>query len=746
MSQLNSLLESANTYKSLQSDAARLANKWSKTGLLEGMDSESDKNNMSMILENQAKQLVTENTQTGGPLATSGQFTPGTGPAGQWAGVALPLVRKVFGQIAAKEFVSVQPMNLPSGLVFYLDFQYGGTQTASPATAAGAGAKQPFANNTSLYGTPSPVNPATNSSGFGNAAAGGLYGAGRFGYSTQNLISTAIGAGFFGTVGNADFYYDLDADSAFASAATGQTAANSWDQLALVAATNVTKVSFPATTSALAATTLLDTNYDTKAVEGFYLVSSAAGNAVFNTNYPAFTCVKQGGILPAATVYAGGAVANLNGKIVSLITAQATQVGGAALAAASATLGNSDLNVKPSSVALAAGSTGFGMTIDVLGQGGAAAPVIAINNPGSGYVAGDVLNFSAATIPVNTATVGTIQITLVAGNIPAAGVISFFGQGTISAGGANLTGNIASGWMLDIGGGALNDVGNAAQTVVALQTLQPLDFARGDFEDGNNNLNNNNTPIAIPEINVQMSSEAIVAKTRKLKAVWTPEFAQDLNAYHSLDAEAELTSIMSEYISLEIDQEILAMLIEDAGAGDEYWSAINNQSITAGGLNPTGLGFFNSQGQWFQTLGTKVQKLSNIIHQRTLRGGANFMVCSPTVATIIESIPGFASNSDGDAAKMSYAFGVQKAGSMNGRYQVYKNPYMTDNTILLGYRGGQFLEAGAVFAPYIPLIMTPLVYDPTTFTPRKGLLTRYAKKMLRPEFYGRIFVSNLQTL
>ena len=122
------------------------------------------------------------------------------------------------------------------------------------------------------------------------------------------------------------------------------------------------------------------------------------------------------------------------------------------------------------------------------------------------------------------------------------------------------------------------------------------------------------------------------------------------------------------------------------------------------------------------------------------------MVCSPTVATIIESIPGFSSNSDGDAAKMSYAFGVQKAGSMNGRYQVYKNPYMTDNTILLGYRGGQFLEAGAVFAPYIPLIMTPLVYDPTTFTPRKGLLTRYAKKMLRPEFYGRIFVSNLNTL
>jgi hypothetical protein len=227
--------------------------------------------------------------------------------------------------------------------------------------------------------------------------------------------------------------------------------------------------------------------------------------------------------------------------------------------------------------------------------------------------------------------------------------------------------------------------------------VEATDADRGDFEEGNTNLNGDNDSITIPEINVHMSSEAIVAKTRKLKAVWTPEFAQDLNAYHSIDAEAELTSIMSEYISLEIDQEILAMLIEDAGAGDEYWSAINNQSISAAGAG-AGLGFFNSQGQWFQTLGTKVQKLSNTIHQRTLRGGANFMVCSPTVATIIESIPGFASNSDGDAAKMSYAFGVQKAGSMNGRYQVYKNPYMTDNTILLGYRGGQFLEAGAVFS------------------------------------------------
>jgi hypothetical protein len=250
-----------------------------------------------------------------------------------------------------------------------------------------------------------------------------------------------------------------------------------------------------------------------------------------------------------------------------------------------------------------------------------------------------------------------------------------------------------------------------------------------------------------------MRSEAITAKTKKLKAVWTPEFAQDLNAYQALDAEAEVTNIMSEYISLEIDLEILEMLIEDAAAGTEYWTVLNNGVYNPSNTNgfdfPTSTsqtGFFNTQGQWFQTLGTKMQKLSNKIHQLTLRGGANFLICSPTVATIIESIPGFASNSDGDAAKMEYAFGVQKAGQLNSRYTVYKNPYMTENVILMGFRGTQFLEAGAVFAPYIPLIMTPLIYDPDTFTPRKGLLTRYAKKMLRPEFYGKIYVSGLNSL
>ena len=127
-----------------------------------------------------------------------------------------------------------------------------------------------------------------------------------------------------------------------------------------------------------------------------------------------------------------------------------------------------------------------------------------------------------------------------------------------------------------------------------------------------------------------------------------------------------------------------------------------------------------------------------------MRGGANFLVVSPTVATILESIPGYAAATNGDQDQ--FAMGVQKVGALNNRFQVYKNPYMTENTVLMGYRGSQFLEAGAVYAPYVPLMMTPLVYDPETFTPRKGLMTRYAKKMIRPEFYGKIHISDLSQI
>ena len=551
--EINTLLESSNNYKSMQADASRLAEKWQASGLLEGIEDKKYANNMAMILENQAKQIVSEanSTNIGG-----GSFSAGAGE--QWAGVALPLVRKVFAQIVAQDFVSVQPMNLPSGLVFYLDFKYG--------TGANG-----FNDGENLYGN---VSSASTKMSVDEDVADGLYGAGKFGYSINPATFTGLGAGdLAGTLATgkfttasvdlntdlADFDYDLDFSQSAAAAGNG---------------TKIVKINILSTDLTLP---------DTEGVRAF-----SCDSADITTVHRQYT--------------------KISGTTISFIVTE------------------------------------------------------------------------TADIDANTA--------------------------------------------LSIG-----------------YLTQPVDNDRGDFEA--NSSAAVDTSISIPEIDVKLASEAIVAKTRKLKAQWTPEFAQDLNAYHSIDAEAELTSLLSEYISMEIDLEILDMLIQNATT-TERWSAENNKIWDGSAWTTSTSDFYNTQGQWFQTLGTKVQKVSNKIHQKTLRGGANFIVTSPTVATILESIPGYAAATDGD--QMEFNMGVQRVGSLANRFKVYKNPYMTENIMLLGFRGSQFLETGAVYAPYVPLLMTPLVYDPETFTPRKGLMTRYAKKMIRPEFYGKIFISDVNQI
>jgi hypothetical protein len=538
-----------------RNNAKALASKWERTGLLEGLKGETEKAGMAQLLENQARQLVKEASSTG--VAAGSE---------EWAGVALPLVRRIFAEFAAKEFVSVQPMNLPSGLIFFLDFKYG---TAQPGFDNDNNNRtgDPFGSTNaddSLFGV-------TTTTG---DPSGGLYGAGRFGYSLNNTASVVTIT--TGSVGAADFNYDSDY--------TGSAA-------------QYVKVTFTAPTTA-----------DLYAVRSFTLTT---------------------GSIEYAPVQAFSKI-----------------------------------------------DSNYGVTMIVTGSA-----------------------FGS----------GKLFYTSISGQAP---VLNF--------------------------------------------SRQPLDYTRGDFEDNKGSAGAGtsglNADIDIPEINLEMQSEPIVAKTRKLKAVWTPEFAQDLNAYHSIDAEAELTSMLSEYVSMEIDLEILDMLIA-AAPTTEYWSALNNNVWTGTGFAQTsagnasplaGDGFYNTQGAWFQTLGTKLQKVSNKIHQKTLRGGANFLVTSPNVATVLESIPGFAADTDG--TKMEFAAGVQKIGAINNRYTVYKNPYMKENIILMGFRGSQFLETGAVFSPYVPLIMTPLVYDPVNFTPRKGVMTRYAKKVVRPEFYGKVYVHGLNTL
>ena len=523
--------DASSQHKSLQDDAKKLSEKWEKTGLLEGLDG-YDKNSMSILLENQAKQLVTESSRTG--TASNSE---------EWSGVALPLVRRVFAEIAAKDFVSVQPMNLPSGLVFFLDFKYG---TAQPGFDVVSGVSRDGSGT--LHGQ-------TNTSG---NPSGGLYGSGRFAYSINEAASDSIAAPTSASVvfSEVNFNADLSAslDAGHLRSVTVATGSNSI------------------------------TNVDAEGVRGF---SISGSNIV--AFFPEFTSIDT------------------SGNIKFIVS-------------------------------------------------------------GSDSIAGIVVKYQK----------------------------------------------------------------------------QPTDVTRGDFEDTSSS--GSAVSLDIPEIDVQLRSETIVAKTRKLKASWTPEFAQDLNAYHSIDAEAELTSMLSEYISMEIDLEILDMLIENA-VSSANWSAKVGFDDDGVGNNEdrfseiSGASNAYTKNSWYQTLGIKIQKVSNEIHRKTLRGGANFLVTSPTVATILESIPGYAADTDGDQS--SFAMGVQKIGALNNRFTVYKNPYMTENIILMGYRGSQFLETGAVYAPYVPLIMTPLVYDPTNFTPRKGVMTRYAKKMVRPEFYGKIQIAHL---
>ena len=545
---VNDLLTDAqSTYRNQLSETKQYVSKWEGTGLLEGIGADYEKHNTAILLENQARQLISEASVTNANGGTDIE---------NWSGVALPLVRRVFAEIAAKEFVSVQPMNLPSGLIFYLDFKYG-------TDVLGGTAADGFGDGTDIHGN-------TSSSG---DATGGLYGGGRFGYSTKVTQSTGL-------------------DATLTSASWKEVGFNG-DLSASVDGTATAllkKVKFT-----------VDGNTDPTAVQGFRI--TAGSNFDLDEQYPQYNYAEANG-------------------------------------------------------------SNFDVYLFIKGTNGQADPTDCTLDYFVQPVANDRGDFEA---------------------VPTSADQGFSGEGNIG----------------------------------------------------------------IPEIEVELKQIPIVAKTRKLKVVWSPEFQQDLNAYHSIDAEAELTSMLSEYISMEIDLEILAML-SDAALTTDYWSAkigvtFDDASATGGdawGTNAAPAAY--NQGTWFQTLGTKIAKVSNQIHAKTLRGGANFIVTSPDICTILESIPGYGTDSAGGESQ--FAMGVSKVGAINNKYTVYKNPYMQHNEIIMGFRGAQFLETGAVYAPYIPLIMTPLVYDPTNFTPRKGVMTRYAKKVVRPEFFGKIYVKDLAQL
>ena len=377
---INNALLDASPYKKQKDEAAKLVNKWDKTGLLDGLNEDFEKSGMATLLENQARQLIQEASTT----------NPTTAKDEEWSGVALPLVRRVFAEIAAQDFVSVQPMNLPSGLVFYLDFKYGTAHQGRTTTE-------------SLAGTTGPNSPSGSSAPYG---VDGLYGAGQYGYSTSGSNGTySIILTDVVTASLEDINYDMELSASSAGklyrvGLNGFSASTGW------------------------------ANRDNLAQRSFVLTTAGASATEFHSVLSAHTNI------PADTGTGGSVTGKAGGYLIVSASGASTAISGAA-----------------------------------------------------------TLRFSE----------------------------------------------------------------------------QPTEGDRGDFEDRLGNSDDGKT-LGIPEVNLQMNSLPIVAKTRKLKAVWTPELAQDLNAYHSVDAEAELTSMLSEYISMEIDLEILDMLVADAVTTD-YWSS-----------------------------------------------------------------------------------------------------------------------------------------------------------------------------
>jgi hypothetical protein len=256
----------------------------------------------------------------------------------------------------------------------------------------------------------------------------------------------------------------------------------------------------------------------------------------------------------------------------------------------------------------------------------------------------------------------------------------------------------------------------------------------------------------LKEIDIKVDSVAVTAMTRKLKAKWSPELAQDLNAYHNLDAEVELTSILSEQIALEIDQEILKDLTEGATAGTLYWSRmpgkfLNRESgaaVDPGAITLAYPDFTGTVSEWYETLLETINDISARIHRKTLRGGANFVVCGPEVASILEFTAGFRANTAVDAENAG-SWGAQQVGSLSRKMDIHVDPYYPRSVVLVGRRGSSFLESGYVYAPYVPLQVTPTIFGPEDFVPRKGVMTRYAKKMVRPDMYGIVVVRDLVT-
>ena len=599
--------------RSLRREGAALLEKWESTGLLEGLNNDQQKQGMALMLENQASQLLKEASSMA------------AGDVEGFASVAFPIVRRVFGGLLANDLVSVQPMSLPSGLIFFLDFTY---ESGRMGTDSGD----------SIYG-------------------GGVVG--------KNIVSgasdiTEDGGGFYNL---ANAYSHATGSTLVAEQSTADPYGLAVSQLS-DAVTTATAVlpSAGVAVSALSEAQKKAIRYDadilggeTGVLVGLVVVRVPEADVrVMNfDNLGAFSLVDESDGETASLVSFG-----TGAKVIRRLTHRGVRnaSGSAGISSTSAADGFISLYV----------TAPAGTTIEA-----------ATTNAYLSYPLKDDFLASDA--------VGSLR------------------------GDAN--------WPLEEPSpGTGNDTGN---------------------RDGKQ---------TIAEIDIKVDSIAVTAQTKKLKAKWSPELGQDLNAYHNLDAEVELTQILSEQIALEIDREILNDLVQGAKAGTFYWSRspglfVNRNTGAELGAASAAPDFTGTVSEWYETLIETINDVSAQIHRKTLRGGANFIVTSPEVANILEFTAGFRANVTHDADKGT--IGAVNVGSLSRKFDVHVDPYFPRNLVLIGRKGGSFLESGYVYAPYVPLQVTPTIFGTEDFVPRKGVMTRYAKKMVRPDMYGLVICRGL---
>ena len=607
--------------RDIGAENSRLVEKWSRTGLLRGLAG-VNRENMSRLLENQTANLLRESNS----MSTGGGSGVGSGDIRGFSNIAFPIVRRVFGGLVANELVSIQPMSLPSGLLFYLDYTYGNDRGGKSGVdgTTGSGVST-YTAGQSIYN--SPVGKGVQS---GSLATGGMYDLVGSGYSRVHG-STAV---------------TLTTSGAF-----GGSGAFATTKFAFASGTDGRLLGFdPKVTSAIEGGTAgVGTAQFKFVVVALSTISSSADQ----------TLAKDFALFPTTT-YADAAV-------------WGEQYQG----------GSGILNLRR------------------------------LNQVG-------VWDSGASTFTAQPLS-GTHLLAVVTGTLA-----------------ANATSTMTLSYPLS----SALDVESSSGSTVTIPVFE-------------SNFGSTPSPV-IPEIDIKIESIAVTATTRKLRARWSPELAQDLNAYHSIDAEVELTQILSEQIALELDREILNDLLTQAAGANYFWSRApgrfvnktNGNEISRSSTQP-GPNFTGTVREWYETLVETIIDVGNEIHRKTLRGSANFIVIGPDVATILEAgtyyRPSYSIDGSGQVGA-PFSIGAEKVGTLSNRFTVYKDPYFPRNKILIGFKGGSYLETGYVYAPYVPLIVTPTIFAPEDFTPRKGVMTRYGKKMVRSDFYGTVTCLDLNII